>query len=316
MDKIYDLLILGSGPAGLAAGIYAERARLDALVIEKEYVSGGQVVNTYEVDNYPGLPGINGFDMGMKFREHADGLGVKFVMDRAERVECLREGADPAAAAAGRTIYQVVCENETYAARSLIIATGAVHRKLGVPGEEELAGMGVSYCATCDGAFFRNKDVAVVGGGDVAIEDAIFLARGCRKVYVIHRRDELRGAKSLQEKLLNLPNVEMLWSTVVEKIEGDGQVSGLTVKNVKTGESSALPLQGVFIAVGITPNSEIFEGLVEMDHGYIAADETGKTSAPGIFAAGDVRTKALRQIVTAVADGANAVASAERYLAE
>ncbi len=315
MDKIYDLLILGSGPAGLAAGIYAERARLDALVIEKEYVSGGQVVNTYEVDNYPGLPGINGFDMGMKFREHADGLGVKFVTDRAERVECLREGADPAADEAGRTIYQVVCENETYAARSLIIATGAVHRKLGVPGEEELAGMGVSYCATCDGAFFRNKDVAVVGGGDVAIEDAIFLARGCRKVYVIHRRDELRGAKSLQEKLLSLPNVEMLWSTVVEKIEGDGQVSGLTVKNVKTGEVSALPLQGVFIAVGITPNSEIFEGLVEMDHGYIAADETGKTSAQGVFAAGDVRTKALRQIVTAVADGANAVASAERYLA-
>ncbi len=316
MDKIYDLLILGSGPAGLAAGIYAERARLDALVIEKEYVSGGQVVNTYEVDNYPGLPGINGFDMGMKFREHADGLGVKFATDRAEHVECLQEGADPAAGAAGRPIYQVVCENETYAARSLIIATGAVHRKLGVPGEEELAGMGVSYCATCDGAFFRNKDVAVVGGGDVAIEDAIFLARGCRKVYVIHRRDELRGAKSLQEKLLSLPNVEMLWSTVVEKIEGDGQVSGLTVKNVKTGEISALPLQGVFIAVGITPNSEIFEGLVEMDHGYITADETGKTSAPGVFAAGDVRTKALRQIVTAVADGANAVASAERYLAE
>ena len=316
MDKIYDLLILGSGPAGLAAGIYAERARLNALVVEKEYVSGGQVVNTYEVDNYPGLPGINGFDMGMKFREHADGLGVKFATDRVEHVECLHEGADPAAGAVGRPIYQVVCENETYAARSLIIATGAVHRKLDVPGEEERAGMGVSYCATCDGAFFRNKDVAVVGGGDVAIEDAIFLARGCRKVYVIHRRDELRGAKSLQEKLLSLPNVEMLWSTVVERIEGDGQVSGLTVKNVKTGETSALPLQGVFIAVGIMPNSEVFEGLAEMDHGYIVADETGKTSAPGVFAAGDVRTKALRQIVTAVADGANAVASAERYLAE
>ncbi len=307
MDKIYDLLILGSGPAGLAAGIYAERARLDTLVIEKEYVSGGQVVNTYEVDNYPGLPGINGFDMGMKFREHADKLGVNFVTDKAERVEKLEEN--------GRPIYRVVCENDAYTAKSLIIATGAVHRKLGVPGEEELAGMGVSYCATCDGAFFRNKDVAVVGGGDVAIEDAVFLARGCRKVYVIHRRDELRGAKSLQEKLLSLPNVEMLWSTVVEKIEGDGQVSGLTVKSVKTGEVSALPLQGVFIAVGITPNSGMFEGLAEMDHGYIVADETGKTSAPGIFAAGDVRTKALRQIVTAVADGANAVTSVERYLA-
>ena len=317
MDKRYDLIILGSGPAGLAAGIYAERAKLDTLVIEKEYVSGGQVVNTYEVDNYPGLPGINGFDMGMKFREHADGLGVKFAVDRVCRVEVLREAEVPAGEggdAAGRPVYQVVCENETYAAKSLIIATGAVHRRLGVPGEEELAGMGVSYCATCDGAFFRNKDVAVVGGGDVAIEDAIFLARACRRVYVIHRRDELRGAKSLQEKLLSLPNVEMLWSTVVEKIEGDSQVSGLTIRNVKTGEVSQLPLQGVFIAVGITPNSRIFEGLVEMDHGYIAADETGRTSAPGIFAAGDVRTKALRQIVTAVADGANAVTSAERYL--
>ncbi len=324
MDKIYDLLILGSGPAGLAAGIYAERARLDAMVIEKEYVSGGQVVNTYEVDNYPGLPGINGFDMGMKFREHADGLGVNFVTDKVERVEApgkedltgecgstVRSGGD----AAEQPVYRVVCENETYAARTLIIATGAVHRKLGVPGEEEMAGMGVSYCATCDGAFFRNKDVAVVGGGDVAIEDAIFLARACRRVYVIHRRDELRGAKSLQEKLLRLPNVEMLWNTVVEKIEGDGQVSGLTVRNVKTGEISALPLQGVFVAVGIVPNSGIFEGLVEMDHGYIVADETGRTSAPGIFAAGDVRTKALRQIVTAVSDGANAVASVEKYLA-
>lgn len=308
MDKLYDLIIIGSGPAGLAAGIYAERARLDSLVIEKEYVSGGQVVNTYEVDNYPGLPGINGFDMGMKFREHADKLGVNFVTDKVECMERLEEGA--------QTVNRVVCENETYAAKAVIIATGAVHRKLGVPGEEELAGMGVSYCATCDGAFFRNKDVAVVGGGDVALEDAIFLARACRKVYLIHRRDELRGAKSLQEKLMGLENVEILWDTVVTEIKGQGQVNAVALQNKKTGQISELELQGVFIAVGITPNSQIFEGLVEMDHGYIKADETGTTSVPGIFAAGDVRTKALRQIVTAVSDGANAVASAEKYLTE
>ncbi len=308
MDKLYDLIIIGSGPAGLAAGIYAERARLDALVIEKEYVSGGQVVNTYEVDNYPGLPGINGFDMGMKFREHADKLGVNFVTDKVECMERLEEGA--------QTVNRVVCENETYAAKAVIIATGAVHRKLGVPGEEELAGMGVSYCATCDGAFFRNKDVAVVGGGDVALEDAIFLARACRMVYLIHRRDELRGAKSLQEKLMSLENVEILWDTVVTEIKGQGQVNAVALQNKKTGRISELELQGVFIAVGITPNSQIFEGLVEMDHGYIKADETGTTSVPGIFAAGDVRTKALRQIVTAVSDGANAVASAEKYLTE
>ena len=306
MDKLYDLIIIGSGPAGLAAGIYAERARLDSIVIEKEYVSGGQVVNTYEVDNYPGLPGINGFDMGMKFREHADNLGVNFITDRAERVESYEEN--------GKKRNRVVCENETYTAKTVIIATGAVHRKLGVPGEEELAGMGVSYCATCDGAFFRNKDVAVVGGGDVALEDAILLARACRKVYLIHRRDELRGAKSLQEKLMSLENVEILWDTVVTEIKGQGQVSAAVLQNKKTGQTGELELQGVFIAVGITPSSQIFEGLVEMEHGYIRADETGTTSVPGIFAAGDVRTKALRQIVTAVSDGANAVASAERYL--
>ncbi len=308
MDNVYDLIIIGSGPAGLAAGIYAERARLSSAVIEKEYVSGGQVVNTYEVDNYPGLPGINGFDMGMKFREHADKLGVNFITDKAERVERTEEN--------GRTVNRVVCENAVYEARTLIIATGAVHRKLGVPGEEELAGMGVSYCATCDGAFFRNKDVAVVGGGDVALEDAIFLARACRKVYLIHRRDELRGAKSLQEKLMSLENVEILWDTVVTEIKGQGQVNAVALQNKKTGQVRELELQGVFIAVGITPSSGIFEGLVEMDHGYIRAGETGETSAPGIFAAGDVRTKALRQIVTAVSDGANAVASAEKYLTE
>ena len=303
MNK-YDLIIIGSGPAGLEDAIYAKRAKLETLVIEKAMVSGGQVLTTYEVDNYPGMPGMGGYDLGMKLREHADNLGAVFAEDEVFKIE---DGGDGG-------LKRVVCDKETYEAKALILATGAHHRKLGAPGEEEFAGAGVSYCATCDGAFFRNKVTAVVGGGDVAVEDAIFLARMCKKVYVIHRRDQLRAAKSLQEKLLSMPNVEMVWDSVADEIIGDGQVKGLKVTNVKTGEKDTLEVQGVFIAVGITPESQAFEGLVEMEHGYIKAGEDCVTSAPGIFAAGDVRTKPLRQIITAAADGANAVTSVEHYL--
>lgn len=304
MDKIFDLIIIGSGPAGLAAAVYAERAKLDTITIEKSMVSGGQVLTTYEVDNYPGYPGISGYDLGTKFREHADKLGASFVEDEVQRVEL--DGP----------VKTVVCENDTYRTKAIIIATGAHHRKLGVPGEEELAGMGVSYCATCDGAFFRNKVTAVVGGGDVALEDAIFLARICKKVYVIHRRDEFRGAKSLQERLLELPNVEVIWDSVVDSINGSEVVESISLTNKKTNEKTELPVQGVFIAVGITPVTDAFNGLIEMEGGYIKASEDGRTSVDGIFAAGDVRTKQLRQIVTAVSDGANAITSVERYLTE
>ena len=306
MSHIYDLIILGSGPAGLAAAVYAQRAKLDTLVVEKAMVSGGQVLTTYEVDNYPGLPGIGGYDLGIKFREHADRLGARFVEDEVLNIQDGGKGA----------IKGVVCQGNTYEARSLILATGAVHRKLGVPGEEELAGAGVSYCATCDGAFFRNKVTAVIGGGDVAVEDAIFLARMCSKVYLIHRRNELRAAKSLQENLLSLDNVEVIWDTVADSINGDGMVKSLSLTNVKNGQKREVDVQGVFIAVGISPESRAFEGLVDMDHGYIRAGEDTVTSAPGIFAAGDVRTKPLRQIITAAADGANAITSVERYLVE
>jgi thioredoxin reductase (NADPH) len=306
MSHIYDLIIIGSGPAGLAAAVYAQRAKLDTLVVEKAMVSGGQVLTTYEVDNYPGLPGIGGYDLGIKFREHADRLGARFVEDEVLNIQDGGKGA----------IKGVVCQGNTYEARSLILATGAVHRKLGVPGEEELAGAGVSYCATCDGAFFRNKVTAVIGGGDVAVEDAIFLARMCSKVYLIHRRNELRAAKSLQENLLSLDNVEVIWDTVADSINGDGMVKSLSLTNVKNGQKRELDVQGVFIAVGITPESRAFEGSVDMDHGYIRAGEDTVTSAPGIFAAGDVRTKPLRQIITAAADGANAITSVERYLVE
>ena len=306
MSHIYDLIIIGSGPAGLAAAVYAQRAKLDTLVVEKAMVSGGQVLTTYEVDNYPGLPGIGGYDLGLKFREHADRLGARFVEDEVLKIEDGGRGA----------VKSVVCQGNTYEARALILATGAVHRKLGVPGEEELAGAGVSYCATCDGAFFRNKVTAVIGGGDVAVEDAIFLARMCSKVYLIHRRNELRAAKSLQENLLSLDNVEVIWDTVADSINGDGMVKSLSLTNVKNGQKREVDVQGVFIAVGITPESRAFEGLVDMDHGYIRAGEDTVTSAPGIFAAGDVRTKPLRQIITAAADGANAITSVERYLVE
>lgn len=330
MEKIYDLVIIGSGPAGLAAAIYAQRAKLDTLVIEKEMVSGGQVLTTYEVDNYPGLPGIGGFDLGMKFRQHAEQLEAVFTEDEVQQIALVsasagevadKEAEDHLQAAQLAVVYrsaeplkQIICKTNTYLSKTVIIAAGASHRKLGVPGEEELAGMGISYCATCDGAFFKKKVTAVIGGGDVALEDAIFLARMCSQVYLIHRRDELRGAKSLQEKLFSLDNVTVIWDSVVENIKGTEQVEALQLQNIKTGETKELPVDGVFIAVGIIPNSRAYEGLVEMDHGYIRADETGASSVAGIYAVGDVRTKQLRQIVTAVADGANAVTSAEHYL--
>lgn len=303
MDKIYDILIIGAGPAGLSAAIYAARARLSCLVLETSSTGGGQVLTTYEVDNYPGLPGISGYDLGTQMQEHAVKLGVQFETDRV--TELLNEGSTKVA----------VTQKGRYEARSILIATGAVHAKLGVPGEEELAGMGVSYCATCDGAFFRNKTVAVVGGGDVAVEDAIFMARVCKKVYLIHRRDSLRAARILQDSLMEQANVEIIWDTVATGISGEKIVEKLALRQVKTEESRELEVQGVFIAVGIRPNTEVFHPLLNMNKGgYIEAGEEGLTNIPGIFVAGDARTKQLRQIVTAVADGANAVTSIQNYL--
>lgn len=299
-----DMVIIGSGPAGLAAAIYAMRAGLQTLVIEKQPMSGGQVLNTVDVDNYPGLPGIGGFELGMNFRKHAETMGARFVTEEVIAIES-PEGKEKV----------VVTNKESYPCRTIVLAMGATHRMLGVPGEEALRGMGVSYCATCDGAFFRGKTVAVIGGGDVALEDALFLARGCEKVYLIHRRDALRGARMLQQKVFDTPNIELVWDTVAEAIEGEGMVQMLQIRNNKTGERKGLPLQGVFVAVGITPNTEIVRELVDCDEaGYIRADETCKTSIPGIFAAGDLRTKPLRQIVTAAADGANAITAAENYI--
>ena len=289
MEEIYDLAILGAGPAGICAAIYATRGKLNTLWLEKKFVQGGQIVDTYEVDNYPGLPGITGLDLGETMVNHAEKLGIK---PKREPVLSIEEE---------NGLKVIRTKKNRYMAKAVILACGAAHRQLGIPGEEELSGMGVSYCATCDGAFFQDGTVAVVGGGNVAVEDAILLSRTCKKVYLVHRRDELRADKD------SVPTV----------IEGTDKVEDIKVHNVKTDEGKTIAVDGVFIAVGILPNTEKFKGLVDLDEsGYIIAGEDGVTSTPGIFAAGDIRTKNLRQVVTAVADGANAVASVQRYLIE
>lgn len=303
MSELYDLTILGAGPAGISAAIYAARARLNTLWIERKFAQGGQIVDTYEVDNYPGLPGINGMDLGEKMAAHAEKLGLTPLRENVVSVED-EDG-----------IKVIRTKKNEYRARAVILAFGAAHRTLGIPGEEALSGMGVSYCATCDGAFFRDRTVAVIGGGNVAAEDAILLSRTCKKVYVIHRRDQMRADQILQEKLFACENVEMIWDTVPVSIEGEEMVSGIKLQNKKTGEEKVLSLDGVFIAVGIVPNTELFGDLVKLDEsGYIVAGEDCVTSTPGIFAAGDIRTKQLRQVITAAADGANAVISAEKIL--
>ena len=303
MENIYDLAILGAGPAGICAAIYATRAKLNTIWLDKKFVQGGQIVDTYEVDNYPGLPGITGLDLGEAMAGHAKKLGMKPQREPVRSIE------------AEQGIKVIRTKKNEYRARAVIIACGATHRHLGIPGEEELSGMGVSYCATCDAAFFQYRTVVVVGGGNVAVEDAILLSRTCKKVYLVHRRDELRAEKILQECLFACKNVELIWDSIPLSIEGTDKVEALKIQNKKTQEESFIETDGVFIAVGIVPGTEKFKDLVKLDEaGYIVAGEDGITSEPGIFAAGDIRTKNLRQVVTAVADGANAVASAQRYL--
>lgn len=333
---MYDLIIIGSGPAGLSAAVYGKRAGLNLLVLEKAPMSGGQVLNTYEVDNYLGMPGINGFDMGMQFREHADRLGAEFADAEVlgvERIlaEAVQDGMGDlqaavraaeipaeksvAAKAPGSSGFLVHTTEGDFEARTVLAAVGADHAHLGVPGEEAFSGRGVSYCATCDGAFFRGKKVVVVGGGDVALEDAIYLSRFCEKVTLVHRRDELRGARILQQELLAKENAEVLYSHTVQEIQGTDQVTGVLLKDVKSGAERVLETDGVFIAVGIIPQTEIFRELAACDEqGYLLAGEDCVTDTEGFYVAGDARKKPLRQIITAVADGANAVTSINSYL--
>lgn len=300
---MYDLIIIGAGPAGMSAAVYAARAELDFIVIEGSMMQGGQVLTTYDVDNYLGFPGIGGFDMGTKFAEHAKKLGTEFVTENVISMDAKGE------------VKTVTTDKNTYDTRTIIIATGAVHKKAGIPGEEEFTGRGVSYCATCDGAFFRNKVTAVVGGGDVAVEDALYLTRMCSKVYLIHRRDEFRAAKSLVNKAKQSDKIEFVLDSVVDRIEGENKVGSITVRNKKDDTVKQLTVDGVFFAVGMQPVTAFIDNSIEKNEaGYIIAGEDCVTNVPGVFAAGDIRTKQLRQIITAAADGANAVASVEKYI--
>mgnify|MGYP004601014387 FL=1 len=304
MSDIYDLAILGGGPAGITAAIYASRARLNTIWIDKNFAPGGQITATYEVDNYPGMPGISGMDLGEAFGEHARKLGLE---PRREKILSLENISGD--------IKTIHTKKNEYQARTIILAFGAEHRKLDIPGEDDLGGLGVSYCATCDGAFYKDRTAVVVGGGNAAAEDAVFLSGLCKKVYLVHRRDELRADKAIQEKVFSCENIEMVWESIPLEILGQDEVTGIKIRNVKTGEERELDTDGVFIAVGIVPNTTFVEDQLELDeNGYICAGEEGITSAAGVFAAGDIRTKALRQVVTAVSDGANTVASVQKYL--
>jgi len=300
----YDVIIIGGGPAGLTAGLYAARAGLKSLLVEQG-VFGGQIVNARLVENYPGFPeGISGAELGEFMRRQATKFGLETLNTGVSGVK------------RGNT-YEISTSEGEIQAKSIIIAVGAEYRKLGAPGEERLSGRGVSYCATCDGFFFRGREVAVIGGGDTAITDALELAQHCRKVYIIHRRDQLRATKAMQEKAFSQPKIELVWNTVVQEIVGGKMLSSLRLKNAKTGQSSDLEVDGVFVAVGLKPNSQAFSKLVTLDEaGFIITDELMRTSAPGIFAAGDIRHNSFRQVITAAGDGAGAAMSAFKYVKE
>lgn len=299
---MYDIVIIGSGPAGMSAAIYAQRAGLKAVVVEKECLSTGKIAESLRVDNYPGLFGENGYDLGEKFRTHAENLGAEFI--EGEIIKIVRS----------KGYYTLHLDaDEALTAKTVIYAAGTQCRRLGVVGEQELLGRGVSYCAVCDGAFYKNKIVAVIGGGDTALGDAVLLSGLAKKVYLVHRRGEFRANKALQNKVSGIKNIVPVLNAAVQKINGKDHVEAVAI--LQNGSEKALPVDGVFVAIGSTPNSALVKELLDIDeNGYIAADETGVTSADGIFAAGDVRAKKLRQVVTAVSDGANCVLSAEEYL--
>lgn len=297
-----DVLIVGGGPAGVTAAVYAARAGLSVVMLERLGV-GGQAATTYEIENWPGSTLISGFDYSQSLEKHAKAVGAQIIYGEVTGFSL--EGA----------VKQVKVGEQTYEARAVVLAMGAERKLLGAPGEQEFTGKGVSYCATCDGNFFRKKAVAVIGGGNSAVEDAIYLANVCEKVDIIHRRDTFRAEGYLQRRLDALPNVEKVLDTDIERIEGERAVTGLALKNKKTGEQQTLPVAGVFVAVGTRPRTELLGNLLPLDAGgYVDANETCTTPIPGVFVAGDIRKKTLRQLVTAAADGANAANAAIHYL--
>lgn len=304
MKRVYDMIVLGGGPGGYTAALYAARAGLGVAVLEK-LSAGGQMALTSKVDNYPGFPeGVDGFELGMKFQEQAQRFGA--VTEYAE-VRELDLKADP----------KVLHTTEgDFFAKTVVIATGAGARKLGLDNEDRLTGRGVNYCAHCDGMFYRGKTVALVGGGNSAAAEALYLSRIAKKVILIHRRDTLRATKIYHEPLMKLPNLEFRWNSAVTELLGDDRLSGIRVKNLISGEEEVLNVDGIFVSIGRKPATELVAGQLELDNGYIVADESTRTNLPGVYAVGDVRTKALRQIITAASDGANAALFAEEYLSE
>ena len=304
---MYDLIILGAGPAGLSAGLYAGRAKLKTLIIEKA-IEGGQIAGTTDVENYPGIKMISGMEIGMTMREQAENFGCEFVSDTIEEVEL--EG----------NVKKVKTSGAEYQAKSVILATGAQARKIGAPGEAEFEGRGVSYCSTCDAAFYQDLDVYVVGGGDAAIDEALFIAKFASNVYIIHRRDQLRASKSLQDRAFANEKIHFIWDSAVEEIKGDKIVNEIVLKNLKTNELTSIKAEdepfGTFVFIGYIPETKLYEGKVNMDGGYILTDDEMNTNIPGVFAAGDLRKKTVRQVVTAASDGAIAGINAEKYIAE
>ena len=301
---MYDTIIIGSGPAGLSAAVYAKRAALNVIVIEKEYCGTGQIAESERVDNYLGLYGDNGFDMGEKFRAHAKALGAEFYEGDVSEI---------VPADSGYTVK--LSDGNSFDTKTIVFSAGASHRKLDIKGEAEFTGKGVSYCAVCDGAFYKGKTAAVIGGGDTALGDALHLSKVAEKVYLIHRRDQFRANKAVQEKVLNTDNIEIILNAVPTEIIGEKRVEALRIN--RNGAEETLSVNGVFAAVGTVPNSGLLKGIAELSHdGYVVAGEDCVTSAKGIFAAGDVRTKSLRQVITAASDGANSILSVEKYLEE
>ena len=302
MKRIYDMIVLGGGPGGYTAALYAARAGRSVLVLER-LSPGGQMALTSEIDNYPGFPeGVDGFELGMKFQEQAHRFGAE--TEYAE-VRSMDLGADP------KVLHT---PDGDFYARTVVLATGAGPRKLGIENEERLTGRGVHYCAHCDGMFYRGKTVVLVGGGNSAAAEALHLSRLAEKVILVHRRDTLRATKLYHEPLMKLPNIEFKWNSTVIELPGENRLSGVKIRNLISGEEELLDAAALFISIGRTPSTALVQGQLELENGYIVADESARTSIPGVFAVGDVRTKALRQIITAAADGANAAHFAEEYL--
>lgn len=302
-QEIFDMIVVGGGPGGYTAALYGARAGLSALVLEK-LSPGGQMATTDVIDNYPGFPdGVNGFELAEKMKQQAERFGVKTKLSQVLRLEL------------SGPVKQVITRKESLSARTLVLATGAQPRELGLPMERELRGKGISYCATCDGMFYRGKTVAVVGGGNTAVADALYLSRMCEKVYLIHRRDTLRASKVYEDALKNAGNVEFVWNSVTEELLYGERLTGLRVKDKLSGALREISCDGVFVAIGYLPDSGLVRGQVALDEaGYVKADETTRTDIPGVFAIGDLRQKPLRQVITAAADGAVAAHFAEEYL--